>query len=208
MIFLNLKLRSSEIMAQPHVVMIAGPNGAGKTSAAMTLLPDYLNIREFVNADEIARGLSPLNQNAVVAAAGRIMKERIDHLVESRQNFAFETTAAGTTRRLTMRKCREAGYATSIVFLYLSSPALAIERVKLRVSQGGHDIPKQQIIDRFYRGIKNLFTIYVPLAGVVEIYDNSLAEPSLIAKKLSLAPDWVVHDSEIWQRIQENNHEK
>jgi predicted ABC-type ATPase len=195
-------------MSQPHVVMIAGPNGAGKTSAAMTLLPDYLNIREFVNADEIARGLSPLNQNAAAAAAGRIMKERIDHLIENRQNFAFETTAAGTTRRLTMKKCREAGYVTSIVFLYLSSPALAIERVKLRVSQGGHDIPEQQIIDRFYRGIKNLFTIYAPLAGAVEIYDNSLAEPSLIAKKLSIAPDWVMHDSTIWQRIQETKHEK
>lgn len=195
-------------MSQPHVVMIAGPNGAGKTSAAMTLLPDYLNIREFVNADEIARGLSPLNQNAAAAAAGRIMKERIDHLIENRQNFAFETTAAGTTRRLTMKKCREAGYAISIVFLYLSSPALAIERVKLRVSQGGHDIPEQQIIDRFYRGIKNFFTIYVPLAGVVEIYDNSLAEPSLIAKKLSIAPDWIVHDSAIWQKIQGTNHEK
>ncbi len=185
-------------MSQPHVVMIAGPNGAGKTSAAMTLLPDYLNIREFVNADEIARGLSPLNQNAAAAAAGRIMKERIDHLIETRQNFAFETTAAGTTRRLTMKKCREAGYATSIVFLYLSSPALAIERVNGQSSQGGHDIPEQQIINRFFGGIKNLFTIY----------DNSLAEPSLIAKKLSIAPDWVVHDSAIWQKIQETKHEK
>ena len=188
--------------------MIAGPNGAGKTSAAMTLLPDYLNIQEFVNADEIARGLSPLNPNAAASAAGRIMKERIDHLIDNRQSFAFETTAAGTTRRLTMKKCREAGYATSIVFLYLSSPVLAIERVKLRVSQGGHDIPEQQIINRFYGGIKNFFTIYVPLADIVEIYNNSLAEPSLIAKKLSISPDWVVHDSEIWRRIQENNHDQ
>ncbi len=195
-------------MSQPHVVMIAGPNGAGKTSAAMTLLPDYLNIQEFVNADEIARGLSPLNPNAAASAAGRIMKERIDHLIDNRQSFAFETTAAGTTRRLTMKKCREAGYATSIVFLYLSSPVLAIERVKLRVSQGGHDIPEQQIINRFYGGIKNFFTIYVPLADIVEIYNNSLAEPSLIAKKLSISPDWVVHDSEIWRRIQENNHDQ
>lgn len=195
-------------MSQPHVVMIAGPNGAGKTSAAMTLLPDYLSIREFVNADEIARGLSPLNPNAAAAAAGRIMKERIDHLIGNLQNFAFETTAAGTTRRLTLKKCREAGYATSIVFLYLSSPVLAIERVKLRVSQGGHDIPEQQIINRFFGGIRNLFTIYVPLADVVEIYDNSLAEPSLIAKKLSIAPDWVVHDSVVWQKIQETNYEK
>lgn len=195
-------------MSQPHVVMIAGPNGAGKTSAAMTLLPDYLNIREFVNADEIARGLSPLNPNAAASAAGCIMKERINYLIEARQNFAFETTAAGVARRLAMQKCRDAGYATSIVFLYLSSPALAIERVKLRVSQGGHDIPEQQIISRFYAGLKNLFTVYVHLADAVEIYDNSLAEPSLIAKKLSIAPDWAVHDSAIWQKIQETNHEK
>jgi predicted ABC-type ATPase len=195
-------------MSQPHVVMIAGPNGAGKTSAAMTLLPDYLNIREFVNADEIARGLSPLNPSAAASAAGRIMKERIDHLIENCQNFAFETTAAGVTRRLTMQKCRDAGYATGIVFLYLSSPALATERVKLRVSQGGHDIPEHQIISRYHGGIKNLFTIYVPLADVVEIYDNSLAEPALIAKKLAIAPAWIVHDSEIWQKIQENNNER
>jgi predicted ABC-type ATPase len=170
-------------MSQPQVVMIAGPNGAGKTSAAMTLLPDYLNIREFVNADEIARGLSPLNPSAAASAAGRIMKERLDHLIEGRQNFAFETTAAGMTRRLTMQKCREAGYATSIVFLYLSSPKLATERVKLRVSQGGHDIPEQQIISRYHAGMKNLFKIYFPLADTIEIYDNSFAEPALIAKK-------------------------
>jgi predicted ABC-type ATPase len=195
-------------MSQPPVVMIAGPNGAGKTSAAMTLLPDYLNIREFVNADEIARGLSPFNPNAAAAAAGRIMKGRLDHLIETRQNFAFETTAAGTTRRLILQKCREAGYVTGIVYLYLSSPELAIERVKLRVSQGGHDIPENQIISRYYSGIKNLFAIYVHLADEVEIYDNTLAEPALIAKKLAIMPDWAVHNSELWQRIQENNNER
>lgn len=136
------------------------------------------------------------------------MKERIDHLIESRQNFAFETTAAGATRRLTMQKCREAGYATSIVFLYLSSPVLAVERVKLRVSQGGHDIPESQIISRYHTGMKNLFKIYLPLADAIEVYDNSFAEPALIAKKSAIMTDWIISNSVTWQKIQENRNAK
>lgn len=133
---------------KPSVIMIAGPNGAGKTTAAMTLLPDFLHMREFVNADEIARGLSPLNASSVAIEAGRLMLKRLHTLIEQRKHFAFETTGAGQGHIRTLERCRDAGYEISLAFLYLLSAEVAIDRVKLRVSQGGHDVPQPDIIRR------------------------------------------------------------
>lgn len=195
-------------MNQPHVIMIAGPNGAGKTSTAMTLLPNFLRVNEFVNADEIAHGLSPLNQNSVAIEAGRLMLKRIQTLTEKHKNFAFETTGAANIHIRTLQHCRDAGYQTGLVFLYLSSAELAIERVKLRVSQGGHTIPETDIIRRYYKGIKMFFSHYIDLANTIEIYNNSSGDPSIVAEKRSSAADWSIHKPDIWQNIQDSHHEK
>ncbi len=76
----------------PNIFIIAGCNGAGKTTASFTILPEMLNCKEFVNADEIAKGLSPFQPESVSFQAGRIMLERIDELLETELDFAFETT--------------------------------------------------------------------------------------------------------------------
>lgn len=185
--------------------MLAGPNGAGKTTAAENLLPKYMHIYEFVNADSIAFGISPFNYKSAQREASEIMLERIKHLTEQKMNFAFETTGAGKTHIHTLNRCRELGYHINLVFLYLPSPELAIERVRLRVLQGKHDIPKEDIIRRYKRGLDQLVSDFIPLANLIEIYDNSENKQSLIAEK-SQDQDWVIHHRAIWQKILEHSH--
>ncbi len=192
---------------KPTVVMIAGPNGAGKTSTAMALLPD-LHVREFVNADEIARGLSPLNATSVAIEAGRLMLKRLHSLIELRRHFAFETTGAGHGHIRTLERCREMGYNISLVFLYLSSANLAADRVELRVSQGGHDVPQADITRRYNKGIKMFFTHYVPLADKVEVYDNSYGDTRLVADNCVGDKAWRIYHPETWQNIQEKLNEQ
>lgn len=192
---------------KPRVIMIAGPNGAGKTSAAMTLLPDFLHIREFVNADEIARGLSPLNASSVAIEAGRLMLKRLQTLIEQRKHFAFETTGAGHGHIRTLERCRDTSYEISLAFLYLLSADLAVDRVKLRVSQGGHDVPQADIIRRYHKGIKMFFTHHVPLADKVEIYNNSYGDTQLVADNC-IDKSWKIYQPEVWQEIQGKINEK
>jgi predicted ABC-type ATPase len=119
------------------IVIIGGPNGAGKTTAAQVLLPQKLGIREFVNADEIARGLSPFNAEGVSVAAGRLMIARIRKLIRDRQSFAFETTCAGRGYVSVLEACRDQGWRVTLLFLWLPSPQTALDRVARRVREGG-----------------------------------------------------------------------
>lgn len=195
-------------MRSKQVIMIAGPNGAGKTSTAMVLLPNFLNVNEFVNADQIAYGLSPFNQESLAMEAGRLMLKRINYLIEQHKSFAFETTGAALLHIRTLKRCRDAGYQTGLVFLYLPSVELAIERVKLRVSQGGHNIPEEDIRRRYHHGLNLLFSQYLDLVDTAEIYDNSYAKTTLIAKKPFINASWVIKNPELWERIKEENNGK
>jgi predicted ABC-type ATPase len=123
------------------IVVLGGPNGAGKTTAAQVLLPSGLGVRAFVNADDIARDLSPFNVSGVALAAGRLMLERMRQLVRRGESFAFETTCSGLAHSEFLRRCRERGWRITLLYLWLPSPEAAIERVARRVAQGGHDIP-------------------------------------------------------------------
>lgn len=156
-------------MAHPVIYMLAGPNGAGKTTAAMKLLPDFLSVHEFVNADEIARGLNPLNPAGQAVAAGRLMLERIDLLIAARKSFSFETTGSSKIFADKIKQARAAGFAFGLIFLWLPSVELAKQRVRLRVLQGGHDVPARDIERRFTRGLRNLVDIYLPLADQAHI---------------------------------------
>src|ERR1044072_8665145 len=135
------------------VLVIGGPNGAGKTTAASQLLPTDLELNEFLNADEIARGLSPFDPDGKAVAAGRIMIERLENLVEAGTSFAFETTCAGHRQAKLLRSCHDAGYRITFIYLWISSPELAGARVPKRVAAGGHRIPDDVIRRRSFAGL-------------------------------------------------------
>lgn len=167
----------------PDIFIIAGCNGAGKTTAAYNLLPDVFKTVEFVNADEIARGLSPFNPTGVAFQAGRIMLERLEQLIEENKNFSFETTLSGITYLNFIKKAKEKGYGITLFFVFLNSVNLAKERVALRVSKGGHSIPEEVIERRYHKGLLN-FSTYAKEANDWYVYDNSGSEYELVAKNI------------------------
>ena len=185
----------------PTLYIIAGPNGAGKTTASFSLLPDMLGCKEYVNADEIARGISPFNPEGVAIEAGRIMLERIAELIDDNESFAFETTLSTLSYVNTIKKCRAKGYNITLVFFWLSSPELAQERVLLRVSRGGHNVPPEVITRRYDKGIKNLLTLFIPICDDWIIADNSSAHTVLVADG-SDTGETTILDHEIWEKIQ------
>ncbi len=183
------------------VIILGGPNGAGKTTAAQVLLPQELDIREFVNADEIARGLSPFNAAGAAQAAGRLMLERMRILLRDGRSFAFETTCSGRTNARLVRQCRTEGWRVTLLYLWLPSPQIALERVARRVREGGHDIPADVVVRRYWAGLANMRHLYLPQADVAAIYDNSDEGRVLIAERMPGAP-LVVHDAIRWATIE------
>lgn len=157
----------------PTLYIIAGCNGAGKTTASMTVLPEIFDCREFVNADEIAKGLSPFNPAEVAIEAGKIMLQRIDYLLSKNKTFAIETTLATRSYRDLISKARNRGYEIVLLFFWLPSPLQAEQRVALRVASGGHDIPKEVIHRRYWRGLQNLFEIFIPIVDKWSLYNNT-----------------------------------
>lgn len=170
-------------MKDKNLYIIAGCNGAGKTTASYTILPEILNCKEFVNADEIAKGLSPFQPEKVSFEAGRIMLNRIDDLLQKEVDFAFETTLSAKSYISIVKKAQNQGYFVTLIFFWLNSIELAKQRVKIRVNEGGHNIPEEVIERRYSRGIKNLFEIYLNKCNNVMLFDNSNKLPILIAEK-------------------------
>jgi predicted ABC-type ATPase len=169
----------------PNIYIIAGCNGAGKTTASFTVLPEMLDCDEFINADEIARGLSPLNPEKAAIEAGRLMLTKIEKLILNQKDFAFETTLSTKSYTKTIQRAKQQGYQITLVFFWLDSVDLAIERVKIRVFEGGHDIPISVIIRRYYSGLINLFNLYTPLCDYWMIFNNSGSPSELIAEGYS-----------------------
>ena len=156
-----------------NLYIISGCNGAGKTTASYTVLPDILHCKEFVNADEIARGLSPFNPNSVAIEAGRLMLKRIEYLLERNESFSVETTLATKSYINLVRRAQKKGYKVSVLFFWLNSPDLALLRVAERVAKGGHDIPEMIVRRRYVAGIRNLFSLFMSEVDYWGIYDNS-----------------------------------
>lgn len=161
------------VMENKNLYVIAGCNGAGKTTASFTILPEILDCKEFVNADEIAKGLSPFQPEKVAVEADRIMISRINNLLEDKLSFAFETTLATKSYKNKILLARNKGYTVTLLFFWLQTIDLAKERVATRVLEGGHNIPKDVIERRYINGIKNLFSIYMPIVDELMIFDNS-----------------------------------
>ncbi|MBQ8051544.1 MAG: zeta toxin family protein [Bacteroidaceae bacterium] len=156
-----------------NLYIIAGCNGAGKTTASFTVLPEMLDCREFVNADEIARGLSPFHPEGVAIQAGRLMIDRVLHLLREGETFAFETTLSTRSYVKLIQQAQRRGYFVTLLFFSLATPEQAVQRVAKRVSQGGHNIPTDVVYRRFEGGLKNLFNLYMPIVDYWALYDNS-----------------------------------
>ena len=170
-------------MLEKNLYIISGCNGAGKTTASFTILPEILFCKEFVNADEIAKGLSPFQPEKVSFEAGRLMLNRINELIEENESFAFETTLSTKSYKNKIIEAKTKGFTVTLLFFWLQSIDLAKERVKVRVSEGGHNIEPEIIERRYQRGIKNLFDIYLPIVDGALIFDNSEGKYELLAEK-------------------------
>jgi len=187
-------------MEDKNLYIIAGCNGAGKTTASYTILPEIIECKEFVNADEIARGLSPFQPEKVSFEAGRIMLKRINELLKENESFAFETTLSTKSYKNKVLKAKKQGYTVTLLFFWLNNIDLAKERVKTRVKEGGHNIPNDVIERRYLKGIKNLFDIYIKIVDGTLVYDNSYGKHKLIAQKIE-QKEIIVLDKEKFNKL-------
>jgi len=173
-------------MTNLDLYIIAGCNGAGKTTASLSVLPEVLKCEEFVNADEIAKGLSPFHPEEVAIEAGKLMLKRIDQLIMRRKSFAIETTLATRSYSSLVKRAREAGYTVTLLFFWLPSPEMAELRVAARVATGGHDIPKDVIHRRYWLGLRNLFEIFAPIVDYWSMYDNGCEAKPIVDRNIPI----------------------
>ena len=187
-----------------QLYIIAGCNGAGKTTASFTILPEVLDCKEFINADEIAKGLSPFQPESVAMQAGRIMLARMDELLQKGETFAFETTLATKSYKQKIEWAQANGYEVTLLFFWLDSPNMAKKRVAQRVAEGGHSIPSQTIERRYHNGIANLFAIYMDMVDICYIFDNSEGRKELIAQK-EKHKEMVIYNNDKFNLMKNNN---
>ena len=184
----------------PNIYIIAGCNGAGKTTASYTVLPVVLHCTEFINADNIAKGLSPFNVEGVAIEAARIMLTRMRELMAQNVDFAFETTLASRSYVSILKQAQQNGYKVHLIFFWLNSIELAKERVIQRVQSGGHNIPTDVIERRYAAGIKNLNELYITFVHSWRIYDNSDYRHELIAEGIKNSVTEIM-DNDIYLKI-------
>ena len=196
-----LLTRKDDDMPCANLYIIAGPNGAGKTTASYTLLPEMLNCVNFVNADEIARGLSPFSPSSVDMQAARIMLQRIDELLAQKADFAIETTLATRSYTKLVQRAHAMGYKVHLLFFGLENPEQAIQRVAQRVSEGGHNIPEDVIRRRFRLGISNLVNLFLPLCDSVHVWNNARTPAQVVAERLDGRQSLQVINSEMWNQL-------
>ena len=167
----------------PTIYVIAGCNGAGKTTFAREFLPKEVKCLRFLNADEIARGLSPFKPSAAAVQAARLLLTQVEDCLRRRETFSLESTLSGKTYIRLFKRARELGYEIELHYLWLSSPDQAVARVRLRVKQGGHHVPAGDIRRRFKRSLIHLTEDYLPLASRWAIWDSR----GLPAKRLAIS---------------------
>lgn len=184
-----------------RLYIIAGCNGAGKTTASYTILPEILDCKEFVNADEIAKGLSPFRPEKAGIEAGRLMLKRLQILLESGENFAFETTLSTRSYVNFIEKAKEQNYQVTCLFFWLHSVELAISRVETRVREGGHHIPEDVIRRRYKSGLMNFFNLFLPRVDNWLFVNNSGDMYEIIAE--GAMNEMTVNNSDQWEELKE-----
>jgi predicted ABC-type ATPase len=190
----------------PNLYIIAGCNGAGKTTSALTILPEILSCREFVNADAIAVGLSPFEPESVAIEAGKLMLSRIDHLLETNANFAIETTLSSKGYRSLIQRAKAKNYEVTLLFFWLNSSELAVKRVSSRVAKGGHNIPIETIERRYTRGVQNFMSVYKQEVDNWLLLDNSENESTIIADSYNQKEQ--IFDIKLWNNFKSIINEK
>jgi predicted ABC-type ATPase len=186
---------------KPKIVLIAGPNGAGKTTLSSYILRDKYEVMEYVNADTIALGLSAFQPEKVAFEAGRVMLKRLKSLAQQKTNFAFETTLASRSYSVWLSSLIKEGYEFHLLYIWLQSPDLALERVKERVRLGGHSIAPDVVYRRYYNGLRNFWQLYHSIATTWAIYDNSsLSKAELIAVGLQTAVI-NIYNLDLWDKL-------
>ena len=188
-------------MARPKVVVLGGPNGAGKSTVAPYVVRDVFGVHTFVNADDIARGLSGFTPEAAAMQAGRLMLARIAELTAAGAPFAFETTLAGTGHRRVLERCRAAGYEVHLVYLWLPSAEVSLRRVRQRVVAGGHAIPEADVQRRWARSLVNFYDVYRPLAHAWRLFDGSVPGRRLPVVAGDVTRGLRVYDAQRWAEI-------
>ena len=184
---------------QPVCHVIAGPNGAGKSTFALSYLPNLAKCENFVNADLIAAGLSPINPSVAAVKAGRMVLERIEELSSRQLDFGFETTLAGKHHTRTLQSLKQKGYRIVLRYLWIPSTTFAIHRIKNRVALGGHHVPSPDVRRRFGRSIRNLFALYAPLADELIVLNNSTSPPTIIFSEIDTKQS--IHDAELFKKL-------
>ena len=184
----------------PRLFIIAGCNGAGKTTASYTVLPDQLNLDEYVNADEIAEKLSPQDPSKEAIRAGRIFMETIGELLDKGEDFAVETTLAAKSFAKIVVDAQSRGYTVSLLFFWLRSPDLAQKRVAIRAASGGHGVPEATVTRRYEQGIDNLKKVYMPICDHWSIIDNSDSKVRKIAEG-GLRTPLRVYSEKLYEKI-------
>ncbi len=167
-------------MKNKNLYIIAGANGSGKSTLASELLP-YENL-EYLNADDIAKEICPENIESVKIRAGKIVLDKLAKLLDKHKSFAIETTLSGKNHIKTIEKAKALEYKITLIYSYLDSPILCENRIKIRVLNGGHDIPKEDIERRFYRSKKNFWNIYKDIVDEWFLFYNGSSEYILVAQ--------------------------
>jgi predicted ABC-type ATPase len=188
----------------PTIYILAGPNGVGKTTYADRYLPDVIKELEFVNADLIARGISPFAPEKAAMEAGRIALARIRHLIESGTSFTWETTMSGRTAVRWLQSAKDAGCTIKCYFLWVRKVDTTLERIRQRVQEGGHQIDSDVSQRRFFKTIENFFAIYRPLCDSWKLFANDQLTPRLLA--VGEGNRLVTRDRKAWEKIIREAH--
>ena len=177
----------------PHCYVVAGPNGAGKTTFALKYLPKIASCHDFINADEIAKGLSPLDYGACLLRASKIFLETLKRKITERNDFSFETTLSGRTYLPLIAEWRRSGWIVTLFYLYIPDAEFSAQRVHHRVLEGGHDIPAEDIVRRYPRSIRNLL-------DYAEVCDHTICFDNTGNRIISIFEKRVGHSIEIQDR--------
>lgn len=166
-------------MDNPILYIIAGANGSGKSTLASELLP--AKTLDFLNADEIAKEICPEHIESVKIQAGKLVLKKLEQLLAKKSSFAIETTLAGKNHIKTIQRAKELRYKIVLIYSYLDNVEMCENRIKIRVLNGGHDIPKEDIIRRFYRSKENFWNLYKDMVDEWNLFYNGLSEYTLVA---------------------------